>query len=1078
MSRRIGPAILVVSLLLTVMLVSLSVPAASAAALAADQQCSSIGGSFLDGVGTNSPAGQTFIPTESSIVSLALHLRSTSVNPTPMTASILSGGISGASVGSVDFSVPSGFGAPTGSWFTVQLPSGISVTPGSIYALNLKDNSGSSGVKWDACAAPYGNGCGYANGVCQANSWGFIEYSGDFTLGLSTTGVTIAQGSAGTVSVLLGSQANFASPVRLSLSGPQGVTGTFSANPGTAAEGADSFATTSGTTSSATLSIFVPSTVPVGTYPLTITANSGPTSHSTTLTLTVAGSGTVVAGTVPAGSPDFITQPSSGTITLNPGTTQTTTLVVTSVNDFNSEVDLSTSWLGATPSDVTVSLPTPVAVPPGGTGTSTLTLNAGGAASTGTYTLQITSSGSGIVHTSAVSVAIVGPPAVLVPPAGAPDFSTQPSSASVNLNPGGVQYVTLVLSSLNGFNSQVALSDSWVGVAPSGVSVVLPSPVTVPTSGSATSTLTLSATSSASVGVFTLLVTETSDGISHSTQLSVGIPGTSAPLVPVSGSADFTAQPTIGAVSLNPGSAQSVSVVVSSVNGFYSQVALSDSWIGAVPSGVSVTLPSPVNVPAGGSTTATLTLTATTSASVGTYTLLVTAVSGGISHSTQITVGIPNTSAAFVPVGSPDFSSQPSSASLSLGQGNTQTVSLVISSLNGFNSQVALSAAWVGATPAGVSVNLPSSVTVTPGNSATSTLTLTASSTASTGSYSLLITATGNGITHTTQLTINIPGTSAVLVPVTVAAVTVAAAPPPDFSVSPSSSTIAVTQGLSTSTNVIVNSVGGFSSPVTFSTSWIGGSPTGISLNLPQPVTPPVNSAASSSIGISASGTSSTGSFELQITGTSGSISHSSTVVLQVNSPGAACIIATATYGSAMAPQVQLLRNFRDNSIMATRAGNAFMVVFNTWYYSFSPQVANRIAGSNIARGIMQVILSPLVGILAVSSATFHATSAIPELAVLFAGLLASGMIGAFYLGLPLSLLRAKKRFRSARAGRVFERVLAATLIAAIGLFAVGELVTNASLLMISTTAIVLSTGLLGATVTSNRLVSLLKVRA
>jgi len=87
-------------------------------------------------------------------------------------------------------------------------------------------------------------------------------------------------------------------------------------------------------------------------------------------------------------------------------------------------------------------------------------------------------------------------------------------------------------------------------------------------------------------------------------------------------------------------------------------------------------------------------------------------------------------------------------------------------------------------------------------------------------------------------------------------------------------------------------------------------------------------------------------------------------------------------------------------------------------------------------------------------------------------------MIGAFYLGLPLSLLRAKKRFRSARAGRVFERVLAATLIAAIGLFAVGELVTNASLLMISTTAIVLSTGLLGATVTSNRLVSLLKVRA
>ena len=119
------------------------------------------------------------------------------------------------------------------------------------------------------------------------------------------------------------------------------------------------------------------------------------------------------------------------------------------------------------------------------------------------------------------------------------------------------------------------------------------------------------------------------------------------------------------------------------------------------------------------------------------------------------------------------------------------------------------------------------------------------------------------------------------------------------------------------------------------------------------------------------------------------------------------------------------------------------------------------------------MLLSPLIGILALSSATFHATSQFPELAVLLAGLLASSMIGTFYLGLPLSLLRAKRRFRARRVSRTFERVFAVTLIAAIGILAVGELVNNVPMLMISTTAIILSTILLAATVTSNKLLKI-----
>ena len=44
---------------------------------------------------------------------------------------------------------------------------------------------------------------------------------------------------------------------------------------------------------------------------------------------------------------------------------------------------------------------------------------------------------------------------------------------------------------------------------------------------------------------------------------------------------------------------------------------------------------------------------------------------------------------------------------------------------------------------------------------------------------------------------------------------------------------------------------------------------------------------------------------------------------------GGGCLIATAAYGSEMAPQVQLLREIRDNQLMNTESGSAFMGAFN-----------------------------------------------------------------------------------------------------------------------------------------------------
>jgi len=76
---------------------------------------------------------------------------------------------------------------------------------------------------------------------------------------------------------------------------------------------------------------------------------------------------------------------------------------------------------------------------------------------------------------------------------------------------------------------------------------------------------------------------------------------------------------------------------------------------------------------------------------------------------------------------------------------------------------------------------------------------------------------------------------------------------------------------------------------------------------------------------------------------------------------GGGCLISTATYGSELAPQVQMLREIRDNSLLTTSSGSAFMSGFNTLYYSFSPTIADLERESPIFREAVKVILTPLI---------------------------------------------------------------------------------------------------------------------
>jgi len=76
---------------------------------------------------------------------------------------------------------------------------------------------------------------------------------------------------------------------------------------------------------------------------------------------------------------------------------------------------------------------------------------------------------------------------------------------------------------------------------------------------------------------------------------------------------------------------------------------------------------------------------------------------------------------------------------------------------------------------------------------------------------------------------------------------------------------------------------------------------------------------------------------------------------------GGGCLIATATYSSEMAPQVQFLREIRDNTVMSTTSGTAFMAGFNQFYYSFSPTVADFEREQPIFKEFMKITLTPML---------------------------------------------------------------------------------------------------------------------
>jgi subtilisin-like proprotein convertase family protein len=126
-----------------------------------------------------------------------------------------------------------------------------------------------------------------------------------------------------------------------------------------------------------------------------------------------------------------------------------------------------------------------------------------------------------------------------------------------------------------------------------------------------------------------------------------------------------------------------------------------------------------------------------------------------------------------------------------------------------------------------------------------------------------------------------------------------ASAPSPDFTLAASPASQTVTQGGSTSYTATVTSVNGFSAATTLS---VSGLPSGATAGFsPNPVTPPAGGSAGSTLSVTTAAGTPAGSYPLTLTGTSGALTHTTSVTLVVQSSGGGSQVLTYSASPGLA---------------------------------------------------------------------------------------------------------------------------------------------------------------------------------
>jgi hypothetical protein len=199
----------------------------------------------------------------------------------------------------------------------------------------------------------------------------------DFTLAVTPTAASVAQGSSTSVSASVAPQDGFSGIVQLSVSGlPAGATASFSSS------------TVNGS-GNPSVTITASKSVPAGKYSLTVSGASGTLTHSADVALTVS-----------SNTPDFSLSATPSSQSIAAGNSVSFSATIAPTNGFTGSVTLGASGL---PSGVTASF-SPASITT--SGTSTLTLTSTKSTVAGTYPLTVSGTSGTLVHSSNISLAV------------------------------------------------------------------------------------------------------------------------------------------------------------------------------------------------------------------------------------------------------------------------------------------------------------------------------------------------------------------------------------------------------------------------------------------------------------------------------------------------------------------------------------------------------------------------------------------------------------------------------------------------------------------------------------------------
>jgi len=633
---------------------------------------------------------------------------------------------------------------------------------------------------------------------------------------------------------------------------------------------------------------------------------------------------------------------------------------------------------------------------------------------TGFHSITVTGSSGGVVHTYSAQLNIASDQG---------EFSLYSNLWSYTMHPGETIYYGLKVFGVAGYTGSVILYAT--GGPAIGATMYFNGTYLSMSIDSLASTnyvtFSVSTTSAVDPGSYPIAITGSSSSVTHTYYV----------ILVVEATGDFSIAASSDTLSVNQGESGTATITVASTGGFASKTNLKWEWVGTTPSGVTPSLsPTSITPTSGGSKTSTLKIETTSSATLGTFKVMVTGTSYPKVHNVNVTVEIKSIAT---------FTVQASPASRSVYPGQSAEYTVTVTTTGGYNKDIVFT--LNPAPPSGISYAF-SPPQATPPSITTSTLTVYTTSTVPTGTYTLTIQGAGDGTTDTHQVTLTVSEkTNSVI------------------SLSLDKSVIKVGENVRLSGSISPNPGSGYVVTIEYS---LGGSAWS--------TVSTVNTVSDGSYSYTWTPPSK-GSYKFRSSWVgsiayNGATSGEQALTVETTTPTGPplCIIATATYGSELSPEVQFLRGFRDGTVMSTFAGSQFMVAFNAWYYSFSPYMAQFIASNAFARAVMKVLLYPLIGILHLTSTTYNAFGFSHELAVVMAGLVASALIGIVYFS-PLAILALAllRRYRETTLRISQLRILAIAWAASLLMILLGEVAVVPALMMASTALFVLSTLSLGA---------------